>query len=187
MKRIITIFLLFLTIPVFAQGIRDVRAFEGSFSLGVVIPSSRSGFNIRPSESRTYQIEFRYNLRKQPISLGLSFNHSVLAYESEINYSEEGSLSDSYITKPYNSNLMVVGDCNFLRNTCFSPIVGLGIGAGCVGWWDSIFSRGSVCLMPRVGVELWRRLRLMVSYNMWESDNYTSFSVGISFGGGKKR
>lgn len=46
---------------------------------------------------------------------------------------------------------------------------------------------GSVCFMPRIGIELWRYLRLTFSYVAEErANNHFSLTIGIALCGGRK-
>ena len=128
--------------------------------------------------------EYRYNLRRTPLDVGLHFFGSFYWREPRA----------SCTARFYNSfRMMGVVDYNMAvarRVECF---FGAGLGVVFVGpkadmpvgdaaEWSSRFGA-----MPRIGVECWSHLRLTLGYVWTErANNHLMMTVGVVFGGGRR-
>lgn len=157
-----------------AQGVKDslrVKVFEFevrnnyTYSLDNGSWSTFIGFGL----------EARWNLRNIPLDLGITINtsgrrHGGLDYQT--------------------AALLAVSDWNFRRGQKVSPFVGLGVGTAYMqrGYLFYKEEQTAFALMPRVGLELFRHLRVGVTLNVTKTPySNMAVSVGYAFGGGLKK
>jgi hypothetical protein len=77
---------------------------------------------------------------------------------------------------------LVVSDYNFRRGRKVSYFVGAGVGTTI---YDGVTAK--LCLMPRVGMEIFNRMRLTAAYMVGpNAKNTLNLAVGIAIGGGRK-
>lgn len=160
-----------------AQGTKaaaDVKTFEFEVRLNPALPlSCRNGESA--DLTLGFGLEGRWNLQRLPMDVGVAVNSSG-AYRSGWEY---GTLA-----------LMGVTDWNFNRGGKVSPYVGLGLGVGVLNSnaFDEDDSQAAFVAMPRVGVELFRHVRIGLSLNLSKSRfNNAALSVGYAFGGGLRK
>lgn len=81
--------------------------------------------------------------------------------------------------------LLPVVDYNFLRVGKISYFVGSGIGMMQSRVNDQTY--GSLCVMPRAGIECFHHLRMTLDYkwNPRGEYNYAGINIGVVFGGGR--
>ncbi|MCM1218769.1 MAG: hypothetical protein NC548_30155 [Lachnospiraceae bacterium] len=190
MKRLLLLFTLFGILTTSAQQ-REVRAIEVELGVGMTSGAVRLqsvGFD-KNRTGETGFIEIRYNWKRLPIDVGFHIGGTIFGREmresgEKLNFSS--------------GNFMLTSDYNYRRNSNCSLFAGLGIGmatfgnsaemqyVGDGGYTDN-GSSGSFCVMPRVGVELFHRLRLTCAYVIEEQANrHFSLTLGIAIGGGRK-
>lgn len=190
MKRLLLLFALFGSLTASAQQ-REVRAIEVELGVGMTFGASElssAGFD-KNRIGETGFVEIRYNWKRLPIDVGLHLGGTI--FGREIRESGEKLNFSS-------GNFMLTSDYNYRRKSNCSLFAGLGIGyatfghsaqteyAGDGGYTDN-GSSGSFCIMPRVGIELFHRLRLTCAYVVEERANrHFSLSLGIAIGGGHK-
>lgn len=170
---------------------REVRAIEVELGVGLTGGAARLqsvGFD-KNRTGETGFIEIRYNWKRLPIDVGLHIGGTIFGREmresgEKLNFSS--------------GNFMLTSDYNYRRDSNCSLFAGLGIGCakfgnsaemqyvGDGGYTDN-GSSGSFCVMPRVGVELFHRLRLTCAYVIEEQANrHFSLTLGLAIGGGRK-
>lgn len=165
MKQLIII-LSFLAIAASAaaqQNPRVVRRFEGELNIGTL-----NGF-------ASGAVELRYNFR------------------SHWDIGARACIDGIAVAGGSNENYNIVADYNFLQSKKVSPFVGLGSG---ISVWhpDGMGYKKPneeyFHIMPRVGVEFFNRMRITGYINVvpkYYQDADLGFSVGIVFGGGRKK
>lgn len=138
--------------------------------------------------------ELRYNFHDTPFDVGFHYSFGRLKRESP--------LSSGYRQEFDYRNFMVVSDYNFKHSGRISTFFGLGIGYSrqtsnyvairgdkplSGDGLAPIDFRNSVCVMPRIGVEFFRIIRLTASYKIMGADySCLEVALGISFGGWKE-
>lgn len=110
--------------------------------------------------------EIRYNFKNIPLEIG--FGGSVQIFSRKTN---DGEVCD-FISK----NLFLLSDYAFYRQRSMKVFAGAGLGLGYFDMTEDIKHEGynvytesgeqdyPICVMPRVGVELWRHLRISLGY-----------------------
>lgn len=189
MKKLLLICLLFFATASWAQQ-REVRAFEVELGAGTTFGANRLrgvGFG-KCGWGETAFVEARYNFKRLPIDLGFQLRGTIFGRKDYLG----GWLNFSSV------NYMLTSDYNFRRNTNCTLFAGVGVGMVSIdgsaqteiidlGGYTDNGPSGSACVMPRVGVELFHRLRLTFSYLMEErAHRQFHLTVGVAIGGGKK-
>lgn len=192
MKRFIAVFVLILCI---SQSGRCQSFFKGlEFEPGgaLILAYNSQGAKIS-SPLPSFFAELRYNFYDTPFDVG--FNYSFGELKREYPFSSGYKHEFDY------RNFMVVGDYNFKHSRNLSTFFGLGIGYSrqssyVTGRGDEPLSGNSlapvdfgntVCVMPRIGVEFFRIIRLTASYKIMGADHSClELALGISFGGWRK-
>ena len=163
---------------------RNVRRFEAEMAWGATFGYARLADQSNMCMGFCGGTEYRYNLRRTPLDVGLHFFGSFYWREPRA----------SCTARFYNSfRMMGVVDYNLAvarRVECF---FGAGLGVVFVGpkadmpvgdaaEWSSRFGA-----MPRIGVECWSHLRLTLGYVWTErANNHLMMTVGVVFGGGRR-
>lgn len=160
---------------------RTVGAVEGQIGIGLATAANSIAAFGDSRQGVDVDVEVRYNFAALPFDLGLNF--SICA----INRGEQNATVAKYFQFGSRS-LMATTHYNFLQTHNVSPFVGIGAG---VAWCDlsKTGSKGSVhpIFAPQVGVEIFDRLRVSISYKLYEKAN-NHLVVGVGFVvGGKKR
>lgn len=169
MKKLLVLLLFLFGYVVAVMAHEPIRRVEGEIALGTTLPTHNLGNDGKLLGIKA-TIELRYNQRSLPLDYGLQF--SVSDYRFRDHNESDSERNDAIY-------LMALSDYNFRRNEKASFFVGAGMG---------IADESSFCLMPRCGVELWRHLRITMAYHVSEKHlSGLSLTVGVVFGGGKKK
>lgn len=169
----------------------EVRRFEGEIGVGINFGADKLNFNSNRIGA-TFFAEGRYNLQRLPIDVGLQIAGSIFHRDAD----NAGNLEFQ------TWNVLAVTDYNFRRCNKVSFFAGFGLGytaldtSGPIRFdnsnpnWAGFSTgdkKGSFCFMPRVGVELFHRLRFTFDYKLQEKTNrHFDLTVGFVFGGGRK-
>ena len=172
---------------------REFRAIEVELGAGLTCGASRlgsAGFdNNRIGE--TGFVEVRYNFNQAPVDLGFHaggtiFGRTMRPAGEKLNFSSGNFL----ITSDYN--------CRFVYPEWLTLFAGLGVGYATFGnsaqiryQGDGVYTDngpgGSLCVMPRIGVELWHHLRITCAYVIEERANrHFAVTLGVAIGGGRR-
>ena len=165
-KFILSCTLLLLAGTVFAQTReREVRRFEVEPHIGIASTSFL-----------TMGIEYRYNFNQRPWDVGIN---SAFDFNG--------------------GRITIVGDYNFARNKNTSFFIGLGAGwanTSILNIDEAIEEYGDsccastqdcLCLYPRIGLELFRHLRLTAAVNTYNfKEAEFLLTIGVAIGGGRK-
>lgn len=163
---------------------QDVKRFEAEARLGATFPVGFLGHTERVS-GPSMGLELRYNFRKIPLDIGLAAELTTAVYKLNRN-----GRSD------YQSNrtatITLFSDYNFKQGRKVNPFIGTGIGLGMNNALNDLLyevNEGGTCVfVPRIGVELFRHLRLSLSSHISQKGyNNICFSIGYAFGGGLKK
>jgi len=137
--------------------------------------------------------EVRYNLEDSPFSLGAKIDLTVARKDiNGKNIVTMPNQSDEIREMGYRTiNLSVLGDYNFRQGRDINPFVGVGLGLGIQHRGeDAVYEHeghSAMTLTPRVGVELFRHIRVTCTATITKSDySNIGFTLGYVFGGGKK-
>lgn len=164
MKRVVLVVILsILSLCAMAQkGGRTIRRIEIEPSIGWL---------------PTLAIEGRYNFNHRPWDVGVNAGIDL-----------------------YGTKITAVGDYNFMRNKKCALFVGAGAGwanSNILNIEETIEQCGDaccapdqdcLCVYPRVGVELFRHLRLTLSLNTYNfRAGALTLSLGVAIGGGNKK
>lgn len=186
MKKLLLLFVLLGCTGAYAQKPRVVRALEVEVGAGMTFGAANIGFD-KTKIGELGFVELRYNMRELPLDLGFRVNG--LVFGREIDRVNLNFLS---------TNFMVTSDLNIGRKSKFAPFVGIGVGyasfensSQIVAHGDGEYTDdgpgGSVCFMPRVGIELFHHLRVSGYYMIEERGNrHFGLTLGVVFGGGPK-
>lgn len=186
MKRIfLSVFASLMMLPMMAQTVQ-VRPIEFELHAGLTSPLGCIP-DTKPFVGGAIGMEMRYNFKNSPIDLGFTLDITTAIHDFE-GYDPEEYLQDNRTVF-----LGFTGDYNFHQGDKVNPFVGLGVGFGLHNAVqdmvdDTNDNTTSAAFTPRVGVELWRHLRLTLAATV--SCRYyhnICFSVGYVIGGGKKK
>ena len=158
---------------------RVVGRFEGEIGGGL-------------SFGAAFYAEARYNVQLLPLDVGVQVGGTIFHRESD----HAGQL------KFRSWNVMAVADYNFRRRRNVSFFAGAGVGYAFLdnsapvvfddtqsnwGGFSTGSRSGSLCFMPRIGVELFHHLRVTFDYKLQERANrHFGLSLGVLFGGGRR-
>lgn len=167
MKSLIVLITVLFTSTAFAQTMeRSMRRIEVEPSIGIATKS----FIL-------CGVEWRYNFNHRPWDVGINTSFDFNG-----------------------SRVTIVGDYNFLRNKNCSFFIGAGTGwanTSILNINEAIKQYGDsccasmqdcLCVYPRVGIELFRHLRLTAmvnTYNFKQAE--LAISLGVAIGGGNKK
>ena len=172
MKRLL--FVLFVLLPMcsFAQEV-EVRRVEGSISLGASFFEDSFYESTAGEIGLLSSVELRYNFRSVPMDVGVMSMMDIRGGDCELcNGSWEGDLS-----------FLAVTDYNFHRGRKVSYFVGAGVGAT---FYNADTTK--LCVMPRVGMEFFNRMRLTMAYMAGpNAKNTLNLTLGVAIGGGRKK
>lgn len=172
MKRFL--FVLFALLPMcsFAQEV-EVRRVEGSISLGASFFEDSFYESTAGEIGLLSSVELRYNFRSVPMDVGVMSMMDIRGGDCELcNGSWEGDLS-----------FLAVTDYNFRRGRKVSYFVGAGVGATFYN-----VDTTKLCIMPRVGMEFFNRMRLTMAYMAGpNAKNTLNLTLGVAIGGGRKK
>lgn len=164
-----------------------VRPIEYEMHLGASQPLGSKIAGTDRDFGATIGCELRYNFKDSPFDVGVTIDVTTAWYNWMLD--EEYDCTQSNRTVFYG----VTGDYNFGQGRAVNPFVGLGLGVGShLAILDELDDtndgRTTAMIMPRVGVELWRHLRLTLAANL--SCKYyhnATLTVGYVIGGGRKK
>lgn len=172
---------------------RQIRALEVEIGGGIVTPTQKLNFD-KNNLGWTAEAELRYNFKKLPLDLGIHVDGALFSRSGEqLNTTDD--LKNIAKAKFTSLTTLAVVDINFWRAKNFSLFVGCGVGYGMlindmrdIDNIKDIDRMGCFCAMPRVGFELFRHVRATLYYKYLKTEqNHFGASIGIVFGGGKKR
>lgn len=189
---------LFIVLSALEPSAQTVSRIEGGLELGATYPTADYG-GIKSKGGIAVAAELRYNLPYHPIDLGVRASVSRLIRDVVL---PEGVYYDSYERDDV-MMVEVVGDYNFNHGGNVAYFIGGRLG---YAWYDcatpefdvdmdnqtvnAVYkSKGTgLVFSPRIGVELFRRLRLTCSYTIANKYNsHMMIGVGVVIGGGKRQ
>lgn len=183
MKRtVITVLVFFFAFQLIAQ---QVRPFEFEIRAGAAMPINRIHGSNR-SDGPVFGIELRHNFKNSPFDIGFTMVLTNIYYEFK---SKPANLEQCNLT----AMTGLTSDYNFHQGGTVNPFVGIGFGYGLQDAmldevYDNSSDNGNIIVTPRIGVELWRHLRLTLAANLSiKYYNSLSLTVGYAIGGGKKK
>ena len=168
---------------------RKVGRIEGEIGGGFSFGADKLNFD-KNKLGATFYAEARYNMQRVPLDIGVQAGGTIFHRESV----NDGQL------KFRTWNVMAVSDYNFRRCKKISLFAGIGLGYASLdnsapitfddsqsnwGGFSTGTRTGSLCFMPRIGVELFHHLRVTLDYKLQEKANrHFGLSLGVVFGGG---
>ncbi len=166
----------------------ELRKWEGEFFAGVnvgigedfAVKDYVTAIDSKARAGYSLGAEFRRNLEKLPVDLGLRLSFSKVGYDVEwkANDNSPGMWGKSYVNS---IGIAAVGDWNFNRGGVVSPFVGTGLG---IAINETYGSKVKPLVMPRLGIGINDKLRVSVSANISDvAHNAMLLTVGYSFGG----
>ena len=178
---------------------RKIRAFELELAGGIVSPTEKLSFD-KNNLGWTALGELRYNFKRLPLDLGVHVDGALFNREGQ-RLNDPESLKGIATAKFTSITGLGVVDVNLLRTKAFSIFFGCGVGYGMllsdireIQNVKDIDQKGSFCVMPRAGIELFRHIRATFYYKHFEvggvkdlSQDHYGVSLGVVFGGGKKK
>lgn len=167
---------------------RKVGCIEGEIGGGFSFGADKLNFD-KNKLGATFYAEARYNMQRVPLDVGVQVGGTIFHRESV----NAGQL------KFKTWNVTAVTDYNFRRYKKISFFAGIGLGYASLdnsapitfddsqpnwGGFSTGTKTGSLCFMPRIGVELLHRLRVTLDYKLQEKANrHFGLSLGVVFGG----
>lgn len=185
MKRTLLAFLT-LCLGYTANAQSALQHMEFEFGPSVLFYAKSNGAEFEP----TWNLfaEARYNIQETPFDVGFQFGLGAFGRD----WSRISGIEKNYHFK----NFILVGDYSLRRGKNVSPYIGLGFGVSHqkidIYYYyprpDNVERAYSACLMPRIGIEFFRAIRLSASYKLMKSD-YSNFecSLGFTYGDWKHR
>lgn len=167
-----------------------VQKFEGELNVGITAPigGAYGGKNL-PGAS--FGLEGRYNILRTGWDCGLLFNMSYARRSFRGDVEWDGTLYED-VFRVYQRNIsfrfMATGGYNFRQGKKVNPYAGIAIGVAEHNANNFFGIPGERCtsfsFAPRVGVELWRHLRIGASFYVGNRP-YNTFvlSIGGVIGG----
>lgn len=174
MRKIL--FLLFTVMPLYSFAQHNeigVRRIEGSINLGASFFEDSFYDSTAGEIGLLSSVELRYNFRSVPVDVGIMSVMDIRGGDCELcNGIWKNNLS-----------FLAVGDYNFSRGSTVSYFVGAGVGATFYN-----VDTTKLCFMPRVGVEFFNRMRLIMAYMVGpKAKNTLNLTLGVAIGGGRKK
>lgn len=182
MKKTLLIAMLFVSMTANAQRSVPVKAWEVEARVGGTYPFSVYGDEARICPA--LGVEVRYNPPDSHWSFGTKLDVITTGRDMEME-TETTELGFRTIS------LSALADYNLGQGKNVNPFFGLGLGIGSLDYSidDSYMddSKLAAVVTPRIGVELFRHLRLTATATITRNDySNIGISVGYVFGGGKK-
>lgn len=165
---------------------QQVQRWEGEASLGLTLPLGNY-HNGEKLAGPDFGLEMRYNIPQTSWDYGISLNVSTAVYKYD-----DSPKSDWYWEQSNRSiNIMAVGDYNFRQGSKFNPYLGIGIGLSLYDAVNEVLYKDSgvsFVLRPRIGVEMFRHLRVGVFSTITKA-GYCNLgvSIGAVIGGKPKK
>lgn len=170
----------------FFANAQEVRRFEGEVRIGLTAPVG-SYHDGEPIIGSGFGVELRYNFPSSRWDCGLAFN--ITTAIRSFNIYDEGC--HEYEQSNRSANFMLFGDYNLRQGSKVNPYFGCGIGFSAnQAIYDVVYdsSYKSFAIQPRIGVELFRHLRVGVSLLINRKGYSNSeLSLGFVLGGGLKK
>lgn len=158
---------------------RKVQAVEGEIAGGAIIGLNKVGYEVNHL-GYVLRGEIRYNFPSSAFDLGLGSQFARFNRSS----------SESHQYAAYSSiQLYIVTNYNWRMNDRFNCFFGVAGGASCwtitSGYSISMApNKWSPYFSPRIGVEVWNRLRFTISLNISNKEsNFVGINLGYTFGG----
>lgn len=168
-----------------AKSTQRVRPIEFEMRVGAAVPLDGIPYGNK-SNGPVLGLELRYNFKNSPIDVGFVIDFTTAFYEFR---------NEPEMLEQDNRTTMIgfTADYNFRQGGKVNPFVGIGFGVGMHSALIEVVDDTNDCsdtalITTRMGVELWRHLRLMLAANL--SCKYysnVSLTVGYVIGGGKKK
>lgn len=162
-----------------------VRPVEFELHFGAALPLDHIPAS-NASGGPVLGMELRYNFKNSPMDVGIALDFTSLYYEFE-------SVPDELEQNNHTTTIGFTTDYNFGQGRNVNPFVGIGLGLGVHDALLDVVDGTNDCnntveFSPRIGVELWRHLRLTLSGNIaCKYYNGVALTVGCVLGGGKKK
>lgn len=155
-----------------------VQPFEGEVFLGVTCPITPF-FELNPYPDFNVGVEVRYNLKAQPVSMGLLIEESHTAYRK--GHTDDGQGNRTLLCA-------LSGDWNFRQGQKVNPFVGLAAGAGYLtnpfDYVEYADRTSHAVFIPRVGVELGYHFRTHLECLIVRKGfSNIGLSIGANIGG----
>lgn len=170
---------------------RNVRALEVEIGAGALFGGEKLDFD-KNRMGVSLLAEARYNMASLPLDVGVQVSGSMFHREVQSTRS----------LKFKSLNVLAVADVNIFRARAISIFAGAGFGYALCGEtapvtfdnsqgeWGGFSTGGEksgICFVPRVGVELFHRMRVTFDYRLQEKANrHFDVTLGFVIGGGRK-
>ena len=169
---------LFCFIPFLGQGQQKIQALEFEIGGGYSIAKKSN----KKMDAFQFFLEIRNNLPNSKFDFGIQFCLGKTPGIDQV-IGVNPSQYEDLTRKKHESGiyLLPVVDYNFKQGDKVSYFVGSSLGL----MISSVNNNGSVCVMPRVGIEIYNQFRFTLDYKWnWKGVyNYTGINVGFVFGG----
>lgn len=168
------------------KSVQGVRPIEFEMHVGATRPLG-SIYGSKKNFGPALGMELRYNFRDSPFDAGFAIDITTAVHYGE------GWVPDEWAQSNRTAVIGFMGDYNFRQGDKVNPFVGMGWGLALhdalIDVIDETNDRNTTAMIiPRVGVELWRHLRLTLAANLsCKYFNNMSLTVGFVIGGGKKK
>ena len=172
-----------------AQGV-DVRPLEGEFFLGTSAPL----FGYHGGKSKlgvALGLELRCNVEDSPVDVGVLLDITSAEREYSSRRQEDGVTMGPYRQNNRTATAAVVCDYNFNQGGLVNPFIGIGYGTCLYTAINQVvYDSDGKCMVfiPRVGVELFRHLRVTWSSHLSRKGYHNvSLAVGLVLGGNPRK
>lgn len=190
MKHILIIILSFFTCLFPANAQRQKKALEFEFAFGRIYATDKLFFSKNNPGNSPY-VELRYNFKQVPVDIGIQWSGQIFSRD----YRPKDQLGFP------SHNITLTTDYNFRKYKNFTFFAGIGTGIGFIQNGESLkrphpdqslYTDGAedrtFCIMPRIGLEFWDRIRLTLSYKLEDKANrHFGIHLGFVIGGGNKK
>lgn len=171
-----------------AQNRKAERTSSSEFEIAMGVMSGlKDDYGAYPRIGGQFLFEYRYNIPGNNLSFGTQWS---IGYFKRVDYDND------LVSRISNKGSMInYLDYNFRLKDNVSIFAGLGVGLALINYeypeWVAddiyeqryLFTRSAV-VTPRVGVELFKRLRLTIDYRLMRKDySYFSINLGFTIGG----
>lgn len=164
---------------------QPVKHFEAELFAGPTYPIGHLG-DLDNRFLAGFGLEMRYNFDQKPFDLGFQLGLTTnMRHVAGTDYDDEQT---NRVLQ-----LALVSDWNFAQGRKVNPYAGLGLGVGHrdivnEDYYPAGDGTWTLIAMPRVGVELFRHLRLTLSSNIaGKGYNNVQLSLGVVIGGRPKK
>jgi opacity protein-like surface antigen len=165
---------------------QNIQKFEGEATIGFTVPLGNY-HNGEKMVGPDFGLELRHNIPHTPWDCGVLLNATTAVYKYD-----EVPKTEWYREQSNRSvSVILMGDYNFKQGSKFNPYIGVGLGISSYEAINEVMYKSSgtsFIFRPRVGIELFRHLRVGMFSSISRAGYHNmGISIGVVIGGCPKK